>query len=404
MTTCGTIRGRPGVARVGGVSVKPHQVVLDVLLAVAVGLLGLYAATEPSAVMREPGWVTALAGLTLGVPIAVRRRWPLGTAAAAVAATAVWLATEVVPDYASLGAVAAAAVALYTVGVSVGGRRSVVALGAGVAAVTTGMLFAEDSPDGPGRSEVVLVAVVLGACWLVGWTLRERRAAAARAAAQATAQAVTDERLRIAREIHDIVGHSLSVIAVKAAVGSHVAGQRPEEAGAALRVIATTSRGALTELRRAVGALRTEADFAPPPTLAELPRLAERAGEAGVAVRLDVRGECEVPDGIALAAVRIVQESLTNVVKHAGPTTCRVDVLGVPGELRIEVSNDGVPVPPPAADGTGLTGMRERVALHAGSLVAGPREGGGFAVRAVLPYPDTALPHADTALPYADTA
>jgi signal transduction histidine kinase len=105
-----------------------------------------------------------------------------------------------------------------------------------------------------------------------------------------------------------------------------------------------------------------------------------------VAVRLDVRGDCDVPDGVALAAVRIVQESLTNVVKHAGPTSCRIDVVGSPGELRVEVTNDGTPGRRPAPDGAGLTGMRERVALHAGALTAGPRTSGGFQVLATLPY------------------
>lgn len=399
MTASGTTPGPANAARVEGVPVPPvllwrpgptHQRVLDAILAVAVGLVGWYAATEsplpPAGGVLEPAWVTVLAGLTLGVPIAVRRRWPLSAAAAVLLAAGVWLATSVVPDYASAGAVAAAGVALYTVAASVSDRRSLATLVAGAGTVAGGMLLAGDSAAGPGGSEITFVALMLGSCWLVGWTLRERRAYAARAAVQATAQAVIDERLRIAREIHDIVGHSLSVIAVKAAVGSHVAEQRPEEATAALRMIATTSRGALTELRRAVTALRTEADFAPVPTLADLRRLADRAGEAGVAVRLDVRGDCAVPDGIALAAVRIVQESLTNVVKHVGPTTCRVDVVGVPGELQVEVTNDGVPARAPAGDGAGLTGMRERVALHRGSLAAGPREQGGFAVRATLPY------------------
>jgi signal transduction histidine kinase len=300
----------------------------------------------------------------------------------------------------------------------------VAALVAGIAVVTVGVLLAGDSSAGPGRSVAGFVVLVLGSCWLAGWTLRERRAQAARAAAQATQQAVTEERLRIAREIHDIIGHSLTVIAVKSAIGSHVAAQRPAEAAAALDVIAATSRSALTEIRRAVGALRTEPDPAPQrrgdprtepgaphlgdgrigpyatfglddldgaelrpaPGLAELHRLADRAAEAGVAVQLEVRGDCAVPDGVALAAVRIVQESLTNVVKHAGPTSCRVDVVGTPGELRVEVTNDGTPAGRPAADGAGLTGMRERVALHAGALSAGPRERGGFQVVATLPY------------------
>ncbi|MGW4943871.1 sensor histidine kinase [Actinoplanes sp. NPDC004185] len=364
-----------------------QQRISDAVLAAAVTLVCLLSAVEsPATGPREPAWVTLVAALAMGAPLAVRRLVPLSAAAVVLGTAAVCLATGVVPDFAFPGPVLAAGTALYSVGAQVPGRRSVATLVAGAALVATATVVADDSADGPGSFEVALVALVFGVCWLLGWTLRERRAHAARTAAQATTQAVTEERLRIAREIHDIVGHSLTVIAVKSAIGSHVAAERPAEASAALDVIAATSRGALTELRRAVGALRTEPDFAPTPTLAELRKLADRAAEAGIDVRLDVRGDCEVPEGVALAAVRIVQESLTNVVKHAGPTSCRVDVEGVPGELRVEVTNDGTPARRPAVDGAGLTGMRERVAMHAGALTAGPRDQGGFRVRATLPY------------------
>ncbi|WP_433722764.1 sensor histidine kinase [Actinoplanes sp. CA-051413] len=361
--------------------------IFDAVLAAAVTLVCLLSAVEsPAAGPHESAWVTLVASLAMGAPLAVRRLVPLGAAAVVLSAAAVCLATGLVPDFAFPGPVLAAGIALYSVGAHVPGRRAVVTLMAGAALVAAATVVADDSADGPGSFEVALVVLVFGVCWLLGWTLRERRAHAARTAAQATKQAVTEERLRIAREIHDIVGHSLTVIAVKSAIGSHVAAERPAEASAALDVIAATSRSALTELRRAVGALRTDPDFAPTPTLAELRKLADRAAEAGIDVRLDVRGDCEVPEGVALAAVRIVQESLTNVVKHAGPTSCRVDVEGVPGELRVEVTNDGTTARRPAVDGAGLTGMRERVAMHAGALTAGPRDQGGFRVRATLPY------------------
>lgn len=364
-----------------------QQRIFDSVLAAVVALVCLYAATEsPATGPREPAWLTLVASLTLGAPLVVRRRLPLSAAAVVLVATACSLATGLIPDFAFPAPALAAGIVLYSVGAAVPGRRGVATLviGAGLVAVAT--LVATDSADGPGRIGTAFIVLALGASWLLGWTLRERRAYAARAAAQATTQAVTEERLRIAREIHDIVGHSLTVIAVKSAIGSHVAAQRPAEAGAALEVIATTSRGALTELRRAVTALRTEPDFAPTPTLADLRHLADRAGEAGVDVRLDMRGDCDVPDGVALAAVRIVQESLTNVVKHAGPTSCRIDVVGSPGELRVEVTNDGAAGRRPTPDGAGLTGMRERVALHAGALTVGPRDHGGFRVLATLPY------------------
>jgi signal transduction histidine kinase len=364
-----------------------QQRIFDAILAGVVTLSCLYAAAEsPAAGPREPAWLTLFVALSLGAPLAVRRRLPLSAATVVLVASAVSLATGLVPDYAFPAPLLAAGISLYSVGAAVPGRRGIAPLAAGAGLVAAATVVADNSADGPGTIEVAFAVLMLGACWLLGWTLRERRAHAARAAAQATTQAVTEERLRIAREIHDIVGHSLTVIAVKSAIGSHVAAQRPDEAGAALDVIAATSRSALTELRRAVGALRTEPDFAPAPTLADLRHLADRAVEAGVAVRLDVRGDCDVPDGVALAAVRIVQESLTNVVKHAGPTSCRIDVVGSPGELRVEVTNDGAPARRPTNDGAGLTGMRERVAMHAGALTAGPRDNGGFEVLATLPY------------------
>ncbi|GAA3339000.1 hypothetical protein GCM10020358_21140 [Amorphoplanes nipponensis] len=361
--------------------------VLDSALAAGVTLLCWYAAADaPAGGPREPAWLTLLAGLALGAPLAVRRRLPLGAATVVLATTTACLATGVVPDFAFPAPALAAGIALYSVGATVPGRRGPAVLVLGAAAVSAATLVATRSADGPGPVEVAFAALLLGACWLLGWTLRERRANAAGAAALATARAVTEERLRIAREIHDIVGHSLTVIAVKSAIGSHVAAQRPAEAAAALDVIAATSRSALAELRRAVDALRAEPDFAPAPTLADLRQLADRAAAAGVPVELDVRGDCDVPDGVALAAVRIVQESLTNVVKHAGPARCRVDVVGCPGELRVEVTDDGSAGRRPAPDGAGLTGMRERVALHAGALTVGPREAGGFRVLATLPY------------------
>jgi signal transduction histidine kinase len=364
-----------------------QQRIFDILLAAGVSLVCLFAAAEaPAAGPQEPAWLTLAVSLALGAPLAVRRRLPVSAAAVVLVMSALCLITGLVPDFAFPGPALAAAIVLHHVGVAVPTRRGLAVLVAGAGVMAAATMLAGDSPDGPGSLGAAFVGMALGACWLIGWTLRERRAHAARTAAQATTQAVTEERLRIAREIHDIVGHSLTVIAVKSAIGSHVAAQRPAEAGAALDVIAATSRSALAELRRAVGALRTDPDFAPAPTLEELQHLADRAVEAGVTVRLDVRGDCDVPDGVALAAVRIVQEALTNVVKHAGPTSCRVDVTGIPGELRVEVTNEGVPGRRAGADGAGLTGMRERVALHAGALHAGPQDQGGFRVLATLPY------------------
>lgn len=193
----------------------------------------------------------------------------------------------------------------------------------------------------------------------------------------------------MARELHDVVAHTLSLIVVKAAVANHVAEANPHEAGAALRVIEETGRKALTEVRRVLGALREDTPYAPAPGLDELPVLARQAAIGGVDVRLDVRQEepaGAVPESVGLAVYRIVQEAVTNVVKHAAPAACRATVTVTPGEIRVEVTDDGRRPVLTGGEGHGLIGMRERVTLHGGEFSAGPRPGGGFAVTASLPY------------------
>jgi signal transduction histidine kinase len=356
---------------------------VDLLVAAAAGVLSWFAAVDT----QGPGWRAVLTGLAVGAPLLVRRRWPGPVAVAVGVAAGAALATGTVPDYASPALMVPAGVALYTVGLLVRGRPGTVVTLAATAPLTAGMLLGEAATaDAPGPAGVAFAVLVCGASWAIGWTLRERRRHAELTTAQTTARAVAEERLRIAREMHDAVGHSLSLIAVKAAVANHVARQRPEEAAAALAVIESESRSALAELRRTVGALRTEPDFGVAPTLADLSTLAERAGSAGVTVRLDVRDADHLPEPVALAAYRIVQESLTNVVRHAAPAACRVRVEGTGDRLRIEVTDDGSRRPPPAPGGTGLAGMRERAAAHGGTLSAGPRDGGGYAVIATLPY------------------
>jgi len=189
----------------------------------------------------------------------------------------------------------------------------------------------------------------------------------------------------------------MSLIAVKAGIANHVADARPQEAREALHLIETTSRGALVELRRVLDVLRADADepaeLGPAPGLAGLDALAQRAASAGVAVELATRNPSSVPveavpPGVQLSAYRIVQEALTNVVKHAGPVPCRVAVTVAPDAILVEVTDDGPAIRQPSGPrpGHGLVGMRERVAAYGGSFTAGARPGGGFAVRATLPY------------------
>jgi signal transduction histidine kinase len=211
-------------------------------------------------------------------------------------------------------------------------------------------------------------------------------------------RAVAEERLRIAQELHDVVAHSMSVIAVQAGVGAHVLDSDPTEARRALESIATTSRSTLNEMRRLLGVLRNEdgskAEHAPAPRLDDLPALVARVEASGVPVDLTVdKAPCELPTGVSLSAYRIVQEALTNVLRHAGPARASVAVRYEPGTIAIEVTDDGrgLAASPAATNGSGhgIAGMQERVAVYGGSLHTGPRAGGGFVVRARIPFEET---------------
>ncbi|MFC6887020.1 MULTISPECIES: sensor histidine kinase [Actinomadura] len=256
--------------------------------------------------------------------------------------------------------------------------------------------------DLAGRTAFIVLAMV--ALWMAGNSVRVRREHARELAARATAQAVAEERLRIARELHDMVAHSIGIIAIQAGVGSRVIGTQPAEARNALSAIEETSRDTLSGLRRMLGALRraepvpgtsgaSDGDAAPrdpAPGLADLDRLAAATRDAGVRVEVTRLGESRpLPSDIDLSAFRIVQEAVTNVVRHAGTDRCRVTIDQRDGELAVEIVDDG------RGHGTtsigyGLVGMRERVGLLHGDLTAGPRPEGGFRVAARLPVPATA--------------
>ncbi|MEU7753439.1 sensor histidine kinase [Micromonospora sp. NPDC049171] len=365
---------------------------VDAVLALAVGgFLCPYAALESPlhGGVREPLWVSVLVGMALGLPLAVRRRWPITVALVISAGTTGALVTGVVPNFAAAAPAFAIGLSFYTVATSTATRRSVLSAAGCLALVSVGLvLTAGDLWSRTGA--VVYATVMIAPAWLIGWLLRERRALAARQSDHLVRQAATEERLRVARELHDVVAHTLSLIVVKAAVANHVAEADPREAGAALRVIEETSRNALTDVRRVLGVLRAgTTPYAPTPGLDELPALARQAAIGGVDVRLDVRREeavGAVPESVGLAVYRIVQEAVTNVVKHAAPAACHAMVTVTPAEVRVEVTDDGRRPVLVGGEGHGLIGMRERVALHGGEFCAGPRSDGGFAVTASLPY------------------
>ncbi|GAA4234622.1 hypothetical protein GCM10022254_39900 [Actinomadura meridiana] len=269
-------------------------------------------------------------------------------------------------------------------------RRISVPVAAGTAAVQYLSVISFLSSSG-----VLLVTVLLAAavCWMAGDSVRERQANAERMREQATAQAVAAERLRIARELHDMVAHSIGIIAIQAGVGNRVIDTQPAEARNALDAIEATSRDVLSGLRRMLTALRRDdpgaAPLGPSPGLDDLDRLAEAAKDAGM--RVDVRWKGErrpLPPDVDLSAYRIVQEAVTNVVRHAGTSECRVTVEYGDAELSVEVDDDGNGGV--VGTGYGIVGMRERVGLLRGEFTAGPRPGGGFRVAARIPAPATA--------------
>jgi signal transduction histidine kinase len=236
--------------------------------------------------------------------------------------------------------------------------------------------------------------------WILGRMLRRRQELAAalqdRAALlerdqEAKARtAVVDERARIARELHDVIAHSLSVIVVQAAAERRVLGQEHATTKEVLGSIEHTGRQALVELRRLLGVIRKTDDrpaLRPQPTLAHLDELLAQVRDAGLAVQLHTQGEpVPLPAGVDLSAYRIVQEALTNVLKHAHASCVEVLVCYHPGELELEVTDDGQGQTDEPGGGHGLVGMGERVALYDGTLEAGQRDGGGYRLHACLRF------------------
>ncbi|WP_327321878.1 sensor histidine kinase [Streptomyces sp. NBC_01210] len=256
-------------------------------------------------------------------------------------------------------------------------------------------LYADLPPHGdkaaPWAQELVIAAwvvAVLAASELV----RVRREVWARERierAAAEKRRADEERLRIARELHDVLAHSISVINVQAGVGLALLDTNPEQARTALTTIKAASKEALGEVRQVLDTLRTPGDAprAPAPGLDRLPELVEQAASAGLSVEVETDGDrTALPPGTDLAAFRIVQEALTNVVRHSGSRTARVRIGYAPGRLDLRIDDEGPATGSDAGgSGNGLVGMRERAATLGGTIDAGPRPGGGFRVRAELP-------------------
>ena len=361
-------------------------------------LFGFQLATHVLAPGQRPtGPLTYLLALAMVLPFGLHRSRPLTTAAVVLGALLVYSLAHYGP-YPGINAF----VLLFAIALHSERRESRLVFAATLVVLTAAVWV---QPRGVTTASTWISTLLLAAvAGLAGENLRHRRSRWATLEERArflenereerVRRAVLDERLRIARELHDVVAHSMSVIAVQAGVGHHVIDTQPDEARRALAAIETTSRTALTEMRRLLGVLRQEgevhASLAPAPGLADLPLLVADVGEAGLDVAVSVTGAPTVASvPIDLTAFRIVQEALTNALKHGGPSA-RVAIAYRPGEVCLEITDDGRRrglghKAPADAVGHGLIGMRERVAVFDGTLTAGPLPGGGFRVAARLP-------------------
>jgi signal transduction histidine kinase len=390
------MRPAPAVATVAAVQNQTRAWVVDGALAVAFAALSLSLIggfTDDGGRFRGAAGLAVVSALLHCGAIAWRRRVP----EAALAVSLLAGLGYAISGFPMVGLGPTVLVPVYTVAALVAPRRSLVGLAATEAAAVVAQLLAAHPASG---DTMVGNAVVLGAAWLLGDQARrrrdeatehERRALRLEAAEGELARlAVAEERHRIARELHDVVAHSMSVIAVHAGTGRMVIDTDPAAARDALATIETTSRQALDEMRRLLGVLRDDDEpgsLAPAPGLAELDVLVANAVGTGLPVDVRVEGERRaLPPGVDLAAFRILQEALTNVSKHAAATRADVHLAYGDDALAIEVSDDGRGHSPGKGNGHGIVGMHERAAMYGGTLVAGPAPGGGFRVQASLPY------------------
>ena len=393
------LQAPPLTARLG----RAHWIAIDVAVVLSVGALVALAARGDAG----PGgahWSQHAVVLFAVVAAALRRYWPPGALAGLTVAVAGTTGFTPFPE-----PWLAAAYLMYLVPLRFERPAAQRLLVAALLVNGLGLPWVLRVPMGGwvsnGGATLLESTLLIASAWTIGYAVQQQRLhragllerAEQRAQQEVAAarRALSDERLRIARELHDVVAHSMSLIAVQAGVANHVAAEHPEEAQRALASIEETSRGALREMRALLGVLREEdapaaeqrSGAAPAPGLADLAELAARTTEAGVRVGLEVSGERpELSTGLELAAYRVVQEALTNVVKHAATDHCQVVVGYSPDGLALEVSDEGAgAVGPAPTGGHGLVGMRERVAMYGGEFRAGPAPGRGFRVSAYFP-------------------
>ena len=331
--------------------------------------------------------------IAISVPLAFRRQAPGIVAAVVSAAT---LARALPATVSEHGTMPFPSVLLAAFSVACYARRTVVAVAGGLLLFAT-MLIAVESDyytgGGANASNLAILSLFLGGAWGAGWLVRQRAAQARRAVAESgelARTAVGEERARIARELHDVVAHSVSIIAVQAGAAEELIERDPEKARQHMSSVRRTAREAMSEMRRLLDVLRTdEPGYAPQAGLARLTDLLDETRAAGVPVELIEQGERpRLAPGLDLVAFRVVQESLTNVRKHAPGARTLVQFRYRPRALELEVINEAGVTPSNAngdRPGHGLVGMRERVRLFDGSFDAQSIANGGFRIRATLP-------------------
>jgi signal transduction histidine kinase len=367
---------------------NPPAYVVDVLVTVIVGI-----PTAGTAVASGLDQGRTAAGVAVGLattlPLLVRRRWPFAVLAVIVVASV--LSPVDVPFPLPLS------VALYTIGAN---RSWEATIAAATAVVVIAIVYASTVGDDIGTGEVIGVALVCalgsGGGLYIGSKrasiamLEERAAQHERQRELLAEKAVAEERVRIAQELHDVIAHNLSLIVVQAQALGATVGEEPVVS--ATDGIADLGRRTMAEMHRTLRLLRARddaPDFSPQPGLDDLDGLLSRSRAAGLHVDLAVEGaRRDLAQSIDLSAYRIVQEALTNVLKHAGSARTAITIAYGPEALQLTIvdSGEGKPSGPATPGGHGLIGMRERTALFGGTLTAGPRPGEGFEVRASLPY------------------
>jgi signal transduction histidine kinase len=383
---------------------RGHALLTDVMLAAALATLAAVtglALVAPRAQVEPPRTSAIVAwAVALAAPLVLRRRWPLEVLAITTVQFPLYWAVGQINEIASwlvLG------VAVYSAGAYGHPRRARwVAVACLLWVAGAGVLPSLRAGVRP--VELAAIALFDALPFLLGWPmgvmtrrLRDYQATLEQCNRQLDQQqeanarrAVLEERVRIARELHDVVAHHVSVMGVQAGVARRLFDRDPAEAVEAIGSVETASRQAIADLQQLVGVLRRQEegdDLAPQPSLQRLPELLEHMRQAGLPVEFTMHGQPQpLPAGVELSAYRIIQEALTNTLKHAGPARAGVTVRYDHGSIEVEVIDDGQGPPPgrPASGGKGLVGMQERVSLYGGSLDVGRRSGGGFRVHAVL--------------------